>query len=158
MKGLLKKSIVKKFIKLFIFILIVALPFMYTTQLVGLDTFLDSFENPEYYAYLEYDDEYVIIQKSTHPDFDIEESETIIYFELDGDIAYNRIYAVTGIGSFKRYYIHDDDTYPNERPVYNSQVIGKVIKSVDNNILNEMSMKLWEVSIQNLNIRALIAD
>ena len=52
---------------------------------MGLDIFLDSFENPQFYVCIQdkdnkletyTDGDYLIIQKSSHPDFIIKENNT----------------------------------------------------------------------------------
>ena len=80
MKENLKKNL-KKIIKLSIFFIIISLPFLTMTHILGMNTFLDSFENPDSYICLQNDgnwlstktnnEEYIIIQTTTHPDFTI---------------------------------------------------------------------------------------
>ena len=84
-----KKRIIKTVIKIWIFISIASLPFITVTQIIGMDAFLDSFENPDHYICLKDKNnvygsktktgEYMIIQKSSHPDFNVKKSDTIIY-------------------------------------------------------------------------------
>ena len=135
------------------------------TQILGMNTFLDSFEHPESYICLENDDdwfgtktddkEYIIIQTATHPDFTIKDSDSIIYYKNTGDIKINKLKQISHqFSSIKRY--QAIDTYePDEEPIYEGQIIGKVVKTVDDNLWNTLAIKLWEVSISNLNIKAL---
>jgi len=89
------KKEIKKPIKLFILFIIISLPFVTITQMIGMDTFLDSFENPDQYLCFQdngdwfgvktEESKYIIIQKATHPDFTIEDSDSIIYFKINGE-------------------------------------------------------------------------
>ena len=161
------KKITKDIVKISVFILLVSLPFITITQTIGIDTFLDSFEHPEYYTYLQEEDilfgsktnndEYIIIQKSTHPDFNIETSDSIIYFKSNGDIVCNEVFQINSIGGIKRYYTTEENDITN-RPIYDGQIIGKVISAVDDNIWNLISLKVWDTSIHNINLRALLTN
>jgi hypothetical protein len=97
-------------------------------------------------------DSFIIIQTADHPEFIIEESDSIIYSDVDGEFVCNEIHEIKGVGMYERYYTSDEESC-SRYPIYQSQVIGKVIKTVDNNIWNELSIKLWELSISNLNFR-----
>jgi hypothetical protein len=160
------KKKIKNVIKFFIFISLVSLPFITITQILGMETFLDSFENPTYYICLQDKDntfglntkneEYLIIQKSSHPEFNIKKSDSIIYCKINGDIACNKIYNINNIGATKRYYTTGENDIASQ-PIYDSQIIGKVITVIDNNIWNFISIKIWDVSIHNINLKALLA-
>lgn len=157
------KETLKKIIKVSIFFIIVGLPFLTITQIIGMNTFLDSFENPESYVCFKdngdwlgtktKESEYIIIQKSSHPDLLIEESDTILYYTSKGNIFCSEISCIKNRGSITSYYAKN-----NNEPIYKSQIIGKIISVVDDNIWNTISIKIWETSIYNLNIRALVAD
>jgi len=134
--------------------------------MIGIDTFLDSFENSEYYLCFQDEDglyatntndkEYVIIQESRHPDFSAGKNDYILYLTNDNELACNRVYHVSSIGTFKRYHTQDMESIGHH--VLENQVLGKVIKVVDDNIWNSISISVWEISIHNLNIRALITE
>jgi hypothetical protein len=159
----LKKNIVKTAI----FVLFTSLPFVSITNTIGIETFLDSFENPDKYIiiknspdYLTSDIEqqkYIIIQKSTHPKFNVEKEDEIIHIKTDGTLTCNKIYKINGIGYFEKYYILENDK-PSSYPVYKTQIVGKIIKTLDDNLWNQISIKTWETSIKNLNIHALVSD
>jgi hypothetical protein len=153
------KEIIKTAAKTLIFLSITALPFLILTNAIGIDTFLDSFENPEDYTYLKNnnylqsakikDQNYIIIQKSDHPNFQIQEGDTIMYCTVNGEIACHEIYQIYGIGTLKKYSIQEKNI------VYGDQIIGKVIKTLDNNIWNELAINIWNLAINDLNIRVL---
>jgi len=152
---------IKKMIPFVLILVFALLPFLSATCLVGFDTFLDSFENPQHYFKIENNDEmlgvnsgneeFIIIQKSSHPDFDITPSDSVIYSNYDGDIECNEIHHVNSISTFNIYYTSQE----NKDPIYENQIIGKIVNNIDNNIWNSLSLKLWEISIYNLNIRVL---
>ena len=163
----LKKSL-KKTIKPITFIAIALLPFLSATSIMSMDTFLDSFENPENYLCVENDNklikcaanegDYIIIQKSTHPDFEIEENDKILYLKTKGTIKTNIVDHIEKIGSIKRVYLKDDNNQVSQSTVYECQIVGKIVKVVDNNIWNSISLKIWDISINNLNINAIISE
>ena len=156
------KKIVKNTIKFIVFILIASLPFLTATHILGVDTFLDSFENPEHYVCLQdkqntlglntKNGEYAIIQKSSHPDFKVSESDSIIYNTNDGDVAFHKVEEIGHIGALKMYFTEEMDLNDS---ICQDQIIGKVVNIIDNNIWNSISVTIWEISIESLNIRAL---
>jgi hypothetical protein len=152
---------IKNMLQIIVFICLTALPFITVTNILGIETFLDSFENPDSYVCykdsgnlvgLKTDsDRYILLQKTNHPDFNIEKSDIVLYCKIDGEIACEEVSSITGIGNFRRYLTKNYLEY-DEEVIYQSQIIGKVIKIIDNNIWNEMSLKIWEISINNLKI------
>ena len=160
-------KIIKNAIKLCVFISLANLPFITVTQLIGLDTFLDSFENPEYYICLQdkgntlgvntKNGEHIIIQKSSHPEFNVRKSDSILYCNNNGDISCNKVCQINNMGAIKRYYTTEENNI-EDQPIYEGQIVGKIINVVDDNIWNSISIRIWDASIQNLNLRALLAD
>ena len=165
-KRWIDKKTLKLAIKSCLFLIIASIPFVSITQIIGMDTFLDSFENCDYYLCFKDEDglyatnindkEYVIIQESSHPDFSAGKNDYIIYLTNDNELTCNRIYHVSSIGTFKRYHVQEMGSIGHY--VLENQVIGKVIRVVDENIWNLIFISVWEISIHNLNIRALIAE
>lgn len=144
--------------------LLASLPFISITNIIGIDIFLDSFENPESYICLKNSDniieleddyQYIIIQKSTHPDFNIDTNDVVLYFSFDGDILCSKINEINGIGSFKRYHISDQYSDNKDSSIFQNQIIGKVVQTLDDNPWNKLLIKMWDISIHNLNINAL---
>ena len=162
------KKIMKHAIKICIFILLANLPFITAVQIISMETFLDSFENPDYYICFESnsnliqsaakDGDYIIIQKSSHPDFKIKEKDNIIYLKGKGELACSRIHHSIYIGAIKKYYTTDENNKISSNPIYENQIVGKIVKIVDNNLWNTISMKIWDTSIHELNVNALFAE
>ena len=157
----MKKERIRKIIGLILFIGIAALPFMSVTEMIGMEAFLDSFEHPESYLCLKSDnlitgiktdtDNYIIIQKTNHPEFEIQKNDKLMYFNLQGELSCEEVNQISGMGTFKRYYLNGEYE-EGEVTIYEGQIIGKVIKQIDNNFWNELSIKIWEISIENFNI------
>jgi len=160
------KKIIKNTLKFIIFITFTSLPFLTVTQLIGMDIFLDSFENSEYYLCLQNDGffaskinnkDHIIIQKSSHPDFNIKNGDSIVFWNNDGDIICNKLERINNVGSLKRYKsIENKDS--EQLPIYENQIIGRVINTIDNNIWFSISLKIWEISIQNLNFNSILTN
>jgi hypothetical protein len=159
----LKKQL-KNIIKILIILSILFLPFIYITELIGIDIFLDSFENPKHYMCIQSDglifgsksddNDLIILQKTSHPDFFVNKNDFLLYFTDEGFIEISRIVDIKYIGSREKYYKEPEEKMFNF-PIFKEQIIGKVINIFDDNILNSISLKIWEASINNLNIRAL---
>ena len=160
----MKKTIIT-IAKFSLFLTLSILPFISITQLLGIDAFLDSFENPDYYLVLENQgyisgstiqkNDLVIIQKSTHPTFDIQKNDYIVYFSNNDILNCNKVSSIEILGANKFYSFYDE---ADNNRIYEKQVLGKIINSIDNNIWNSITTKLWDISINKLNLKALISD
>ncbi len=162
------KRKIKKTIQFIIFILLLNLPFMTMIQITGMETFLDSFENSNYYVQLKgngismhptvNDDDYIILQKASHPEFSVEKGDIILYCKDDGGTACHRVYNINSIGTLKQYHTKGNTNDFGDEPIYEYQILGKVKHIVDSNIWNAFSMKIWDISIHNLNVNALFTN
>jgi hypothetical protein len=127
---------------------------------MGVNTFADSLDNPDYYICVQDKEnsfgtntkngEFVLIQKASHPDFGLEENEEIIFIDIKGELICSKISDISSIRTYKMYY-----TTNNQKPVYENQIIGKVVKIIDNNIISQISVRVWEISVNNFNINNL---
>jgi len=161
-----KKENIKKIIEFAIVLTFIFLPFISITNIVGMETFLDSFENPESYVYIKNINEftvlnakkpsYVIIQKTEHPTFHIKESDMVLYSTLTGEIICDKIDSVHTIGPIYKYELRGSSFRDNSESIYKEQIIGKVIKIVDEDIWNTLMIKTWGATIYNLNINSLL--
>lgn len=162
----MEKKIIKDVLKIFAFIALVNLPFITTTQLIGMDVFIDSFENPESYQYFKSSkmdigtvyEGYLVIQRSSHPHFSISIGDTLFYLKDEGGLGCQPICRITNGGSMKKYYVVTFDGRMDTAPIYDYQVIGKVVNSFDNNAWNKLSLTVWDASINNLNAVALFTN
>jgi hypothetical protein len=132
-----------------------------------LELFLDTFDNSQNYVCIQdknndfetsTNGNYIIIQKSSHPDFIIKKSDHIIYCDYEGEISYSKVSNINSIASVKRYHVEGEESEKGECVLFQNQIIGKIVKIIDDNILNTISMKIWEISIHNLNVRSLLIN
>ena len=162
------KEIVKNAFNICVFISLVNLPFITVTQLISTDTFLDSFENPDFYLYLQNggysmetdikEEDYILLQKSSHPDFNICEGDVILYCENDGEIICNKVCNINCISPVKKYHLIDNNDTINEKNIYGSQIIGKIVSVVNTNLWDLISMKIWDMTINNFNVRTMFTN
>ena len=97
----------------------------------------------------------MIIQKTKLLEPTLKKNDIVLYYDEQGSIEIDEIQKISAIGSFKTYYLTKTD---NNKPILTNQIIGKVIKKVDNNILNTISLRIWDISIHSLNIKTLISN
>ena len=57
-----------------------------------------------------------------------------------------------------KYYVVTFDEERDSAPIYDYQIIGKVVNSFDNNAWNKLSLTIWDSSINNLNAVALFTN
>lgn len=163
---MIKKENIKKTIEFLVIITIISSPFVSITNIVGMETFLDSFENPNSYIYLKNANEfissniknpsYVIIQKTEHPKIEIKESDTVIYNKITGEIACDKINHIYNIRPIKEYQIKSSYFKDNSEKIFEDQIIGKVVKIIDDNIWNALLIKIWSTTTYNLNINSIL--
>ena len=161
-----KKVKLKGIIKLIVFIAVANLPFLTITSLVGIDTFIDSFENPENYYFIQEngnsmnynikDGNYVVIQKTLDPDEEIHEGDIVIYSSYKGGLDCKKVYQIYSIGPIKKYHAVDNNNKLTDEPIYENQIIGKVVNVIDGNIWNMIAMKIWDISINEYNINTFL--
>jgi hypothetical protein len=162
MKGKAGKGIVK----LCTFFLLANLPFLTMTHLLGIDTFLDSFEHPESYQYMKSDNVqftertggYLVLQNPASEQFSIEKGDTLLYRTKDGAVECRSVYQVTLQRGIKTYYTTTVAEDELDGPIYDHQIIGKVTGIIDDNIWNALSLQIWDLSIENLNAVALFTN
>lgn len=159
------QTILKQTCYFLLCICLTMLPYLTLCQSMGLDTFIDSFEHTNSYSYLQntittnnahtQQKTILFIQRTSHPAFAIEPHDTILYHSSQG-IQYNKVTSINKQHELNLYTIQTKDT--TIQRVYPSDVIGKVITTIDDNLWNELSIILWETSVSSLNIRALFTQ
>ncbi len=77
-----------------------------------------------------------------------------MYSTINGKLTINKIEEIEEIGSFQKFIV--EKNHGETEIVFNNQVVGKVIKVVDENPWNTISLKVWGLSINNLNVFNLI--
>ena len=154
----------KNTLKFIFFLSLACLPLITITNILGLNVFLDSFEKPEYYLCLEnnflYGTEtnaqYLVLIKSSYPGFNLERNDEIIYFGNNGDILFSKVFEVNSVDTKNKFYsVNSDNAFRGV--IYEKQIIGKIVKTIDDNIWNLISIKFWDISIHNLNVISIIS-
>jgi len=80
-----------------------------------MNVFLDSFESPEKYVYFQADEQhiegikndndYYVLQRTSHPEFTLNEGDTILYSNGNDIVACNKIHSISCIGTLKKYHV-----------------------------------------------------
>jgi len=163
-REIVSKINIIKISKLMVFFLITSLPFISITNIIGMEIFIDSFENSDSYILLENEkimsatkidkQSYIIIQKIDHPEFELDKNDQVMYCSFNGEILCNKINDIKCVGAIKKYEINNNEE--NDEIIYKNQIIGKIIKVVDENIWNSICLNFWSTSIDKLNINSLI--
>jgi len=156
---------IKTILKFIFFVSAACLPFITITNILGLNVFLDSFEKPEYYLCIENNflygaetnTQYLVLQKSSYPDFNVEKNDEIIYFGNNGNILFSKVFEVNSVNTENKFYSVNSDNVLRG-VIYEKQIIGKVVKTIDDNILNLISIKFWDISIHNLNVNSILTN
>jgi hypothetical protein len=156
----LKKRILPTIGKICLFIIIANLPFLTISSLIGVDTFLDSFQHPIMYQYLKNDGKtipdigktYILIQRSPTPGCAVEQGDTILYRTVEGTVRCEPVLQVQYYKGIIFYYTSGPQGSDKDGPIYNSQVLGKVVCTLDDSPWNAISLYIWGLSKADLNI------
>ena len=162
----MKKKYVNDLLKICTFFALVNLPFITMTGLIGLDEFTDSFENPESYQYFKTNkidlgptySGFIVVQKPSHPDFSLRAGDEIFFYKDEGGLMCRSISHIQEGNKLNKYYIMNFNGDVDDEPIFDSQIIGKIVSVVDNNAWSTLSLKMWDASINNLNAVALLVN
>ncbi len=161
----MKKNLLRAILKLGGFLIIANLPFLTISQLIGIDTFIDSFNHPGSYLYIKNKDVtsmnpatgYIIIEKPTDQASTIREGDSILCHTIKNTLQQrivSQIYTKDGITTY--YTTSYNESI--DAPLYESQIIGKIIGTSEDNIWYELCLQAWEISIEKLNILIFFAE
>jgi hypothetical protein len=159
----MEKKYLKAAVQLCAFVIIANLPFLTMTQLLGINTFLDSFQHPNSYQYLKTDkisppeekQGYIILEKPTHQDYSIAQGDTILYRRTRETIECKIVYSIQTKHGEKTYYTTTPNQDELDGPVFDYQILGKSTGIIDDNLWNALSIHIWGLTIENLNAAAL---
>jgi hypothetical protein len=162
----MEKKVMKRVVKFITFIIIANLPFLTITQLLGIDTFIDSFNHPNSYQYMKNDKlrfadstgGYLIVQKPTYQDYSIAKGDTILYRTTKDTLRYRVVDQINIQQGALTYYTYAIDEDYLDGPIYDQQIIGIIKGRIDDNFWNVFSLQIWELSIHNLNAAALFTN
>jgi hypothetical protein len=160
------KKIGKKIIKLTLFIIIANLPFLTMSQLLGINTFLDTFKHPDSFLYIKGDKlglseknpTYYVLQKQTNGNPSICEGDSILYRTTANTLHCNIVYDIKTQQGTATYYTTNANENTLDGPIFQSQILGKVTGTIDDNIWNALSLQVWDLSRANLNAVSLLSN
>lgn len=115
---------------------VVNLLFLSAVSSVGLQVFIDTFEQSENYVFvknhsIDSEEELLIVMNSNHPDFSKEQNATLLRIKASQSGPYDTSYSS-----------HSD--------------IGKVVGSMNDDVFSKIIFSLWEASTETLNVFSLI--
>jgi len=100
---------------------------------------------------------YIILEQPTYQGFSIQEGDHILYYTMKDSLQQNIVYQVESDDGNTIYYITSyTDNY--DGPIYEHQIVGKIIGTSEDDIWNTLCLLLWDLSINNLNAFALFSD
>ncbi len=160
----MKKNLRHTIIKLCGFFFIANLPFLTISQLVGIDTFIDSFKNPSSFYYLKNDRihstdptaGFIILEKPPYQGSSIKEGDRILCHTMKNTLQQRFVYQIITEDGIKTYYT-TSNTETSDGPIYESQIVGKIIGISEDNIWYALCLQVWDLSIDNLNALALFS-
>ncbi len=162
-----RKKILSQLVKTTAFIVLVNLPFVTLSSQIGLETFIDSYEHPSYYLNLNdlsvssaikiSEGRYIFLQKTSHPSFTLNSGDTVLYYNDLSQLSCNTIRSINKDWTITRYYL-TASLLDEDQPVFEHDIVGRVVGIVDDNLWNSLSLSLWKTVIENLNINALFAQ
>jgi hypothetical protein len=158
----MRKKILNGAVQLATFVILANLPFLTISQILGIDTFLDSFQHPKSYQYLK-DDKingleqkkgYLIFTTLSSQENPITEGDTILYRGSANTIEYRMVYSIHIHHGDKTYYTTTSNGEKLDGPIYNYQILGKTTGIIEDNLWNALSIHIWSLAIKNLNVVA----
>lgn len=155
----MKKNLIPVILRLIGFFLIANLPFLTITQTIGIDTFIDSFNHPTAYTYIKNQDVtsnstfagYIIIEKPSHQTPSIKQGDSILCHTIKNTIQQRMVSQIQKKDGITIYYTRSS-TDVSDAPVYDSQIIGKIIGTSEDNPWYTLCLQVWELSREKLNV------
>jgi hypothetical protein len=161
----MEKKLLYRTGKIILFVICANLPFLTIANLVGFDTFIDSFHHPNSYLYMKNDNiqsingrgGYLILEKPCYQGYEIAEGDTILYHTHD-TVQQTIVSHILVEQGLKTYYVTPNDEDDAASPIYEQQIIGKIKGMLDDNPWNIICLQIWDLSIDNLNTVALFSS
>lgn len=156
----MEKKQFQKIIHLCVFLSIANLPFLTVTSFLGVGPFIDSFHHPESYIYLQSNrinlpdmrTGYIVLEKPTNQDYHITQGDIILYYTYGNELQQRVVDRIFSRQGMTLYYTAIDSQDILDGPIYDHQIIGKIIGTIDETIWNTLCLQLWELSIDKLNV------
>ena len=102
--------------------------------------------------------DYIILQKTSHPDFSVIKGDKIFYLKDEGGLMCRSVHKVNKNGPINIYYTTNSEDEINDEPINEYHIIGKVVSVIDDNIWNSFSLEVWDLSRNNANAAALFTN
>ncbi len=158
----MKKNLLRTIIKLCGFFIIANLPFLTISQLVGIETFLDSFQHPNSFYYIKNEKVYnidptagyIILEKPPYQMSAIREGDSILCHSIKNTLQQRIVSQIKTEEGITTYYTNSY-TDTSDAPIHESQIIGKIIGTSEDNIWYALCLQVWDLSIDKLNVLAL---
>ncbi len=158
----MKKNLPYTVLKLIGFFILVNLPFLTVTHLIGIDTFIDSFQHPTIYSFIKNDDStnaltgYLVIKIPSNQASVIKEGDSILCHTIKNTVQQRIVSQIQTKDGITIYYT-TSLTDSSDAVVYDSQIIGKIIANSGDNLWYTLCLQTWELSIEKLNIQTLFS-
>ena len=144
------------------FFILANLPFLTMSHILGMETFLDSFEHPSSFLYLKNEQihplpqqgGYLVLEKPTSEDFSIEEGDMILCYTTTHQLQQRIVSKIRSDDGVLTYFASTSTTEPSDSPIHDSQIIGKIRGTMKETLWNSLCLCFWDVSITHLNILA----
>jgi hypothetical protein len=158
----MKQTISKTLLILGGFFILANLPFLTMSYILGVETFLDSFEHPSSFLYLKNEQiqtlhqqgGYLVLEKPTSEDFSIEEGDMILCYTTTHQLQQRIVSRIRSEDGVTTYYGNTSTPEPSDAPIYDSQIVGKIRGTMKETVWNSLCLCFWDVSITHLNILA----
>jgi len=156
----MKQTIPKTLLVLGGFFILANIPFLTMSYILGMETFLDSFEHPSSFLYLKNEQihplqpqtRYLILEKPSSDDFSIEEGDMILCYTTTHQLQQHIVSEIGCEDGGKTYYASTSATEPSDARIYESQIVGKITGEMKETLWNSLCLSFWDVSINHLNI------
>jgi hypothetical protein len=147
------------------FFIIANLPFLTITNILGIDTFIDSFHHPTNYLLIKNNkilnngknQAYLIVEKTTDNSANIQEGDVILYHSSKDIVQQGQVCQLAFEKGIMTYYTLTNTDRIIQGPLYNYQILGKITGSTDDTVWNVFCLQIWDLSINNLNAVALFS-
>jgi hypothetical protein len=160
----MKKNLLRTILKLCGFFIIANLPFLTISQLIGIDTFIDSFNHPSSFYYIKNEKipnmdstaGYIILEKPPYQASVIREGDSILCHTIKNTLQQRIVSQIQTKEGITTYYTI---SYSNtiDAPIYESQILGKIIGTSEDNIWYALCLQVWKLSIEKLNVFVLFS-
>jgi hypothetical protein len=145
--------------KICMFLIITNIPFVTVAHLIGIEVFIESFQHPDAYQCIKtYEASsdtrqlgYLVLETPLHEHFLIRNGDTILYRTEGGAVRCESVLNVAPCQGTTIYYTTTATKGNITGPIYETQILGKVMGTIDDNIWNALCLQVWDFSVKNLN-------